>query len=45
MIEDTKINFNIIRERVSAAESLQEAGERDDAYDILTKLAKDILKK
>lgn len=37
-----KINFCEIRNRVQAAETLQEAGQDDDAKLILVKLAEDI---
>ena len=44
MIE-LKINFTQIRQRVAAAESLQESGEQSEAKTVIRKLAKDILKK
>jgi hypothetical protein len=44
MIE-LKINFTQVRNRVAAAEALQEAGEEAEARAVIRKLASDILEK
>lgn len=40
----TKINFNSVRSRVQAAESLQEADQLPQAREVLKSLAMDILR-
>jgi hypothetical protein len=42
---ELKINFTQIRNRVAAAEALQEVGEEAEARAVIRKLAADILEK